>query len=151
MTRECSLTIDVVVGGAGLRRAGALRRSVFIEEQNVPDELEWDGDDACADHYIASRDGQVVAVARLLPSPDRRRAKVQRVAVRHDLRGRGIGSDLMRRMIADAEQAGVKELVLDAQTHAISFYERLGFEVTSSPFLDAGIPHVHMTRQTKGS
>lgn len=145
------LDIDVMHGPAGLLRAAALRREVFIEEQNVPEELEWDDYDAVAQHYLASCEGEIVAVARVIELPEGQRSKVQRVAVRRDLRQSGIGSQLMQRVIGDATRAHRHELVLDAQTHAIAFYRRLGFEVRTPLFLDAGIPHVQMTRITRGT
>lgn len=145
------LAIEVVNGAEGLARAASLRRTVFIDEQGVPEQLEWDEYDAIARHYIASlADDGVVAVARVVRCDDATRAKVQRVAVRRDLRGAGIGHALMQRILDDAHRDDVDELALDAQAQAIGFYRRLGFAVCSTPFLDAGISHVHMTRPTRG-
>lgn len=145
------VTIRAVDGLDGLAQTAALRRAVFIEEQNVPRQLEWDEHDALARHYVASRNGDgVVAVARVVRAAERDSAKVQRVAVRRDLRGCGIGRALMLRILDDAVRDGICELTLDAQVPAIGFYRRLGFAADTTPFLDAGIPHVHMTRTTRG-
>lgn len=119
--------------------AGEIRRIVFIEEQAVPKDEEWDGrDDACV-HLLAYLDDRPVGTARLLPD-----GHIGRVAVLEAGRGLGIGAQLMRAAIDAAHQAGHREVVLDAQVHALPFYQKLGFEVFGPEFLDAGIPHRSM-------
>ncbi|GAB3378694.1 GNAT family N-acetyltransferase [Azotobacter armeniacus] len=125
---------------ADIRR---IRDSVFIAEQAVPSELEWDSEDAEAVHFLAFEGGFAVATARLL-----RDGHIGRVAVLKDWRGLKIGDALMRAVIAEAERCGLHHLTLSAQVHATRFYERLGFVVVSDEYLDAGIPHVEMMRQT---
>jgi predicted GNAT family N-acyltransferase len=145
------LSINAVVSLAGLRCVAPLRRAVFIDEQRVSEGLEWDEHDADACHYVARlRSGEIVAVARVVATGPTC-AKVQRVAVRRDLRGLGIGRELMLQILADAEASGVSELTLDAQTHAVGFYRGLGFDVCSASFLDAGIAHMRMSRHIGGS
>src|SRR4051812_29749815 len=133
---DVRVTVHSVQGLEGFACTAPLRRAVFIGEQHVPEQVEWDEHDAAACHYLAWRDGDgIVAVARMVRNSDPARATVQRVAVRRDLRGRGIGHALMERIVDDARSDGVRDLELDAQTHAIGFYRRLGFAIRSTPFL----------------
>ncbi|WP_163558921.1 GNAT family N-acetyltransferase [Halomonas sp. NO4] len=119
--------------------ASEIRRVVFIEEQQVPREEEWDGrDDACR-HFLARLDGTPVGTARLLPD-----AHIGRVAVLAEARGRGIGVALMQAAIDAARRDGHPAVELAAQTHALPFYERLGFQAFGGEFLDAGIAHRNM-------
>lgn len=125
---------------AALRR---IRETVFIAEQAVPPELEWDADDATAVHFLALEGEYPMGTARLLPD-----GHIGRVAVLKDWRGLKVGDKLIRAVIAEAETRGLKQQMLSAQVQASSFYERFGFEVVSGEFLDAGIPHVDMVRHS---
>ncbi|MCQ4268168.1 GNAT family N-acetyltransferase [Pseudomonas stutzeri] len=125
---------------ADLRR---IREAVFIAEQAVPPEQEWDADDVEAVHFLALEDGYAIGTARLLAD-----GQIGRVAVLRDWRGMNVGDALMRAVIAEAERRGLREQKLTAQVHATRFYERLGFEVVSEEFLEAGIPHVDMLRKS---
>lgn len=118
-----------------------IRAAVFIDEQRVPVELEWDAFDAEALHWLARLDGQPVGTARLLRS-----GQIGRMAVLREQRGRGIGAALLSAVIARADVLGRRELFLHAQSHAIPFYERFGFEAFGPEFLEAGIPHRTMRR-----
>ncbi|PTX57859.1 putative GNAT family N-acyltransferase [Litoreibacter ponti] len=120
-----------------------IRRVVFIEGQNVPEDLEVDGEDHLCRHYLGVVEGNAVATARVKPLGCQ--AKIQRVAVLEDLCSKGIGTDLMRFILSDL--AGeFEEAVLGSQTHAIGFYARLGFEAFGPEYDDAGIPHRDMRR-----
>ena len=120
-------------------QASEIRRQVFIEEQAVPQEEEWDGrDDECL-HFLARLDGQPGGTARLLPD-----GHIGRVAVLAAGRGRGIGLALMQAAIEAARERGHAHAELAAQTHALAFYRRLGFEAYGPEFLDAGIAHRNM-------
>ena len=120
-------------------RASEIRRRVFIEEQQVPQEEEWDGrDDACL-HFLAQRGDTALGTARLLPD-----GHIGRVAVLQEARGMGVGVALMQAAIAAAQHQGHPAVELTAQTHALAFYERLGFTAFGDIFLDAGIPHRRM-------
>ena len=120
-----------------------IRETVFIAEQAVPPELEWDADDAGAVHFLALEGEYPIGTARLLPD-----GHIGRVAVLKDWRGLKVGDALLRAAIGEAEQRGLKQQMLSAQVHASSFYERFGFAVVSGEFLDAGIPHVDMVRNS---
>lgn len=120
-----------------------IRQTVFIEEQQIPPNLEWDGTDAIADHYLAlTPDNTPVAVARLYPSITET-ARIGRMAVLPQYRGEGFGQQLLRHLVTEAAP-DFNDIWLSAQTDAIAFYQRSGFHVCSEPYDDAGIPHVDM-------
>ncbi len=134
-----------VADGAEMAEALALRARVFVEEQGVTPEEEQDGLDADCRHYLARIAGRAVGTARVRFLGET--AKIQRVAVLAETRGQGVGAALMRHMLADlAAEGRTREAVLDSQTHAVAFYERLGFAAEGAEFLDAGIPHRRMRR-----
>lgn len=120
-----------------------IRENVFINEQSVPPELEWDAEDADAIHFLAYEGDYPIGTARLLPD-----GHIGRVSVLKDWRGLHVGDAILHRAIAEAERIGLKRQMLSAQVHATPFYERLGFKVVSGEYLDAGIPHVDMVRDS---
>lgn len=120
--------------------AGDIRYRVFVIEQQVPIEEEWDGLDPDCLHFLARQDERVLGTARLLPD-----GHIGRVAVLAEARGLGVGVALMRATIEAARQRGHWSVELAAQTHALGFYEALGFRAEGDIFLDAGIPHRNMT------
>ena len=120
-----------------------IRENVFIHEQSVPPELEWDAEDAAATHFLAYEGDYPIGTARLLPD-----GHIGRVSVLKDWRGLHVGDALLHSAIAEAERVGRRRQMLSAQVHATSFYERLGFKVVSGEYLDAGIPHVDMVRDS---
>ncbi|MCJ8510757.1 GNAT family N-acetyltransferase [Acinetobacter lwoffii] len=119
--------------------AKAIREAVFIQEQHIAAEDEWDAEDAVAVHFIVFQQDQAIATARLLSNHS-----VGRVAVLTTARGLGVGQRLMQAVIdyARAEQRGLVKL--SSQVHAIGFYQALGFEVQGEEYLDCGIPHIDM-------
>jgi len=119
-----------------------IREAVFIAEQSVPPELEWDADDADAVHFLAFEGDFPIGTARLLPS-----GEIGRVSVLKDWRGLKVGDKLMEAVIGEAEKRGQNKQFLSAQVYAAPFYERLGFKIVSGEFLDVGIPHVDMVRE----
>ena len=135
-----------------IRRAGPddmtavfdIRAKVFIEEQGVPEAEERDGRDAAALHLIAFADETAVGTARLLVADTT--GKIGRVAVLLSHRGRGLGQDLIKAALIEFQNRGLTQAKLGAQTHAIGFYEALGFEATGPEYTDAGIPHRDMIR-----
>ncbi len=117
-----------------------VREQVFIVEQQVPVELEWDELDETAQHLLAMNDAnEPIACARLLDN-----GSIGRMAVLKAWRGCGVGSALLNRAIAIHRQQCSQTIMLSAQIHAIPFYEKAGFVVCSQPYLDADIPHVDM-------
>lgn len=120
-----------------------LREDVFIKEQGVPRDLEYDEFDKDAIHYGGFSKDEAVACGRILICGDS--AKIGRVAVKKDLRKSGIGIELCTGMIDIAKSKNVKTIHIDAQTRAKPFYEKLGFVPTGNEFYEAGIMHIKMT------
>lgn len=125
---------------AAIRR---IREAVFIAEQLVPPELEWDAEDAGALHFLALEGDYPVGTARLLPD-----GEIGRLSVLKDWRGLNAGDALLKAVIEEAEQRELTEQRLSAQVYATAFYERFGFKVVSEEFLEAGLPHVDMVRNS---
>ncbi|GAA5182851.1 hypothetical protein GCM10025771_33080 [Niveibacterium umoris] len=124
-----------------LARLRAVRHPVFVVEQQVPEDLEWDAIDPNCLHALAvDAAGTPIGTARLLPD-----GHIGRVAVVKAWRGKDVGVALMRWMLAAASAGGHKAVALNAQTSAADFYTRLGFVVTGPEFMEANIPHLPMT------
>ncbi|MBL4915793.1 GNAT family N-acetyltransferase [Szabonella alba] len=124
----------------------ALRRIVFIEEQGVSEADEIDDLDDEAIHLLALQDGRPVGSARLLIRGET--GKIGRVCVLRAARGTGLGAALIRAAIAEFRALpGIKRAKLGAQTHALGFYEGLGFAAEGPVYDDAGIPHRDMVLQ----
>jgi predicted GNAT family N-acyltransferase len=126
--------------------AGKLRRDVFIDEQRVPKELEWDEHDTTALHAVArNRLGQAIATGRLvMESP--RLGRIGRMAVQRTMRGGGHGTAVLHALEAAAAARGANEVTLHAQRSAEGFYARLGYTPYGEPFEEAGIGHIEMRR-----
>jgi ElaA protein len=121
----------------------ALRRTVFIEEQGVSEADEIDDLDEEALHLLASENGQPIGSARLLISGDT--GKIGRVCVLAQARGQGNGAALIRAAVAQfVQMPQITRAKLGAQTHAIAFYQALGFSPIGPVYMDAGIPHRDM-------
>lgn len=139
MSRSAPVTVEIVHGAAGARRARSVRAEVFVGEQGIPAVLKWDGFDSEAWHALAlDPTGEVVGTARLLPS-----GQIGRMAVLRAHRGRGAGGALLGALVALAERQGLP-VFLHAQRSAVGFYLRHGFEPVGKPFMEAGIEHQRM-------
>lgn len=124
--------------------AQAVRTAVFVHEQGIAPEDEWDADDATALHAVLfDVNGQALGNARLL-QPSATVAKVGRMAVIKEARGNGYGARLLQALIRCARQRRHKEVRLSAQRTAEGFYAAYGFVVVGEPFDEVGIPHVEM-------
>lgn len=130
-----------------MQQALSVRRRVFIEEQQVPEDLEIDEHDAdpatvtsCL-HVLARLDGRPVATARLLLDEGDGHMHIGRVAVLADKRGLGLGRAVMLALHDLARERNATSITLGAQLQAIGFYERLGYRAYGDVFLDAGIEH----------
>jgi len=124
--------------------AQAVRTAVFVQEQGIAPEDEWDADDATALHAVLfDVNGQALGNARLL-QPSANVAKVGRMAVLRERRGKGYGARLLLALLVEARQRGDKEVRLSAQRTAERFYAAHGFTVVGDPFDEVGIPHVEM-------
>ncbi len=123
-----------------------IRRSVFQEEQGVDPALEFDGLDEIADHLLAYLDNQPVGTARIRYL-NQHTAKVERLAVLSEARGKGLGKKLMEKALDVAAKKNIEEVVVNAQDYVKSLYEQLGFEQVEERFYEAGIAHVKMVKR----
>lgn len=120
----------------------ALRRAVFVEEQGLSEEEEFDGTDGSCVHLVIYEEGQPVATGRIFISEDS--YKIERVATFMTHRGRGISTGLMQSLIGACVAMGGHRQIVHAQTSARGFYEKLGFTAYGEEFDEAGIPHIAM-------
>ena len=126
-----------------------VRYAVFVDEQDVPEDLEVDEHEDESVHFVAYREGDPVGAARLREKGERT-AKVERVAVVAEFRGEGYGREIMREVEGVAAARGYDRVALHAQTHAAPFYDRLDYERVGEEFEEAGIPHVTMEKALSG-
>ncbi|GGH83935.1 putative GNAT family N-acyltransferase [Pullulanibacillus pueri] len=138
------MDIIIVENEQQYQDALTVRKTVFVEEQQVPMELEVDEHEKSAVHFVIYHEKHPVGAGRIRIKGQT--AKVERICVLKEARGQNIGLALMQRIEHVALEKGLKTLVLHAQTHAQGFYEKLGYKVTSDLFYDANIPHVEMTK-----
>jgi predicted GNAT family N-acyltransferase len=119
-----------------------VREAVFVREQNVPLELEWDTQDEACVHVLAfDNEGAPIGTGRLLPD-----GHIGRMAVLRAWRRQGVGGALLTELTRVARERGFTEVILNAQVQAIAFYTRHGFVIEGAEFLEAGIPHQTMRR-----
>lgn len=138
-----AFTISETDWASDAMRLGTVRRAVFIDEQGVPEALEWDEYDAVSTHWLAlAGDGSPIGCARLLPD-----GHLGRMAVLPDWRGCGVGRALLDAVLHAARMRGARLLRLSAQTHAAGFYARAGFVADGPAYDEAGIPHVAMQKR----
>ena len=120
-----------------------VREEVFIQEQRVPEELEWDEHDTKAIHVVAiDTHNQVIGTARILTD-----GHIGRMAVLAEWRKMGIGSAMLDKLLSIAKERGLTKVFLHAQTSAIGFYKNHDFRVLGEEFMDAGIPHRYMEKE----
>jgi len=130
----------------GLQACQDLRREVFVDEQGVPADLEIDGKDAEAQHFALMEGERVIATCRVRRMGSA--AKIERMAVSKDYRGKGIGRDLMKFVVHKLSHTeGITLLKLSSQADAVPFYERLNFKKHGPEYLEANIPHYAMSRE----
>ncbi|WP_246998444.1 GNAT family N-acetyltransferase [Halosolutus gelatinilyticus] len=123
----------------------AVRHEVFVEEQGVDEDLEYDEHEDDADHFVAYDGGDPIGAARLREG-EPGLGKVERVAVLRSRREEGVGRDLMVAVEKRARDRGLSALKLHSQTHAAEFYRELDYERRGEEFDEAGIPHVEMRK-----
>lgn len=122
-----------------------IRESVFIKEQSVPREIEWDGLDPLCLHVLAeTANRDAIGTGRLQQS-----GKIGRMAVLRPWRGRQVGSQILSCLLEAAKTQGIAEVYLHAQTRAVDFYAGFGFAAQGKEFQEAGIPHRLMKRQVE--
>lgn len=128
------------------REAKYVREQVFIIEQQISADEEWDVLDEQSIHFVLFEQDQPIATARLLPDHH-----IGRVAVLKSHRGQGLGAHLMQQVMQYAQAEQRPFLALSAQVYATAFYEQLGFQVKGEEYLDCGIPHIMMSMQLNTS
>lgn len=143
-----SPTIETVQYQDHLVAINQIRTKVFQEEQGVSAELEFDGLDASATHFLAYINRKAVGTARIREI-DGDTVKIERLAVLPDYRKQGIGKQLMRSALSAITQRGKFLVVVHAQEYVAQLYQQLGFEIVGEKFNEAGIPHVKMIKMSK--
>ena len=136
------ITLQTMGWDEAKAEAGPIRFTVFVEEQQVPAEMELDEHDPACVHVIAKLEGRAVGTGRLLPD-----GHIGRMAVLKEARGQGVGAAMLLALMEKARLRGDKEVALSAQSHAIGFYRKHGFVEEGPEYLDAGIPHQAMRLQ----
>ena len=140
---ENNLKIEIVKWTDGLSQLKNIREKVFIQEQKVTPQLEWDGMDEKAIHFLVFNDKAAIGCARAIVIKDH--MQLGRMAVLKEYRGQGIGGALIEKAMTIAKLNQLSVIYISAQCHAIDFYKKFGFEVKSDIYLDAEIPHRDMT------
>ena len=138
------MKVIAVATSEELQDAFSVRKKVFVEEQGVPIEEEIDQYDDAATHFVLYQNGSPKGAGRFRILDGI--GKIERICVDCSLRGQGGGKAIMKEIEDYAKEQSISALKLNAQTHAIPFYESLGYEVVSDEFLDAGIPHKTMKK-----
>jgi len=133
-------TVSLVSWHDGEPLLRAIREAVFIREQGVPEELEWDGlDEGCRHALALSLQGEAIGCGRLLSN-----GHIGRIAVLPQWREQRVGTAIMETLLDEARAQGLRRVDVDAQTQAAPFYRRLDFVEQGEVFMDAGLPHVRM-------
>ncbi len=123
----------------------AVREAVFMREQGVPAELEWDELDESSRHVLAlNAQGVAIGCGRIVPPVSDGPAHIGRMALLPEWRGKGVGSALMEHLLEYARSQHYVLIELNAQTQAVAFYQRFEFTEVGDVFMDAGIPHIRM-------
>lgn len=135
-----AFTVSLVGWHDGEPLLRAVREAVFIQEQHVPAELEWDGLDEDSRHALAlSAKGDAIGCGRMLSD-----GHIGRIAVMPQWRKQLVGTAIMEALLSEARSRGFKQVDVDAQTQAVPFYRGFGFQEEDEEFEDAGIPHIRM-------
>ncbi len=137
--------IKIVRSKSDLNDAQNVRSGVFTVEQGIDRSIEQDGFDDCCDHIVAYLEGEAVGTVRIHYISDQQ-AKIERLAVKAETRGQKIGYKIMEKALNFLAEKNIKEIFLDSQYHAKSFYEKFGFKQIGDVFDEVGIVHVKMKK-----
>jgi len=133
-------TVSLISWHDGEPLLRSIREAVFIREQGVPEQLEWDGlDEACRHALALSHQGDAIGCGRILAN-----GHIGRIAVLHEWRERRVGTAIMEALLDYARTHDYKQVDVDAQTHAVPFYHGFDFVESGEVFMDAGLPHIKM-------
>ena len=138
-----NLKVEIVKWIDGHAQLKNIREKVFIQEQRVTPELEWDGMDEKAIHFLVFKDEEAIGCARAIVIKSQ--MQLGRMAVLKEYRGQGVGSTLIEKAIVTAKLKQLSGIHISAQCNAINFYVKFGFEVMGDTYLDAEILHRDMT------
>jgi predicted GNAT family N-acyltransferase len=138
-----NLKVEIVKWIDGHAQLKNIREKVFIQEQKVTPELEWDGMDEKAIHFLVFKDEEAIGCARAIVIKSQ--MQLGRMAVLKEYRGQGAGSTLIEKAIVTAKLKQLSSIQISAQCNAINFYVKFGFEVMGDTYLDAEILHRDMT------
>jgi len=141
-----NLIYKLVTSDRELQGALDVRREVFVEEQDISEDLEYDGYDGHSLHVVVKDGERVIGTARV-QFPTASQAKIERMAVIKTFRRRGIGGGIMAFLDEEFRNRRVEEVILHAQCEVAAFYRSCGFEESGVPFLEAGIKHIRMQRR----
>jgi predicted GNAT family N-acyltransferase len=145
VSESSRVKVIAIESPAEMRQALAIRRRVFIEEQNVPEEIEMDADDERAFHALAFLNGVAIGCGRMLEH-EGGEVKIGRMAVLREFRKTGAGARILRFLIERARARGIRKAILHAQLSAEGFYLKQGFRPVGGVFDEAGIAHRKMER-----
>jgi len=134
-------TVSLVGWHDGEPLLKSIREAVFIREQGIPAELEWDGSDESCRHALAlSHQGDAIGCGRMQPN-----GHIGRISVLPQWRKQKVGTAIMEALLDYARAHDYKQVDVDAQTYALPFYRSFGFSEQGDEFMDAGLPHIKMT------
>lgn len=140
------MTIKIVTDEKGRQDAFSVRKRVFVEEQGVPLHLELDEYDQDATHFVIYDEEDRPIGAGRMRGLANAHGKIERICVLPEHRGKHFGNMIMNTLEEHARKNSMKKLLLNAQSYAVPFYEKLGYVVTSPEFMDADIPHRAMEK-----
>lgn len=121
-----------------------IRLEVFVKEQGVDENAEFDDFDLQVPHLVIFQDGEPVATGRIIPYGEGT-VKFGRIAVKKDKRGLGLGEKIVLELLRKAKEDGTKQVLIGSQSHAVGFYEKCGFSLVGTPeYLEENIPHFDM-------
>jgi len=146
MPKQLSFNFSITDWKTHKSQLKQIREQVFIQEQGVPVELEWDDMDENALHVLAeaTSNDEILAIGTARIIIKKEQAYIGRMAILPEWREQGIGTKILQLCIDECLHRGVKNIILNAQVYVLPFYQKAGFKISSDEFLDAGIPHKRM-------
>lgn len=139
-----ALLVNKIKNKEELEKAFAVRKQVFVDEQNCPPELEWENEEESI-HFLAEMNGEACGACRWRKTD--KGYKLERFAVLKEFRGKRIGQALVAAALADLPD-DAHYIYLNAQIHALPLYARFGFIAEGEPFDEAGIQHMKMVKKS---
>ena len=139
------LSFKITANDRELKEAFGVRKRVFVEEQGISEDLEFDNCDRKALHVVVTDAERVIGTARVI-FLNANQAKLERMAVLRPFRRRGIGSRIVSFLDGELKNRQVEQVVLHAQYAVVAFYKSCGFEELGSPFVEVGIKHIKMRK-----